>query len=179
MNDLPDDLRELESALSQMSPKQPSADFLKSLQEIANTNSEPNSKRPQPALSILERPEVRWGLGLAAVLALFMGAVTQIPFHWLSTDSNSSQTHNEGPNSSSPIMATTVDSKNAGSSAQENKSIPLAIEELGVLDLKDGAPIQFIRMRTLDYSISSETEGTRVVRTQAHEQILPVRMNYY
>lgn len=179
MNDLPDDLKELESALSQMSPKQPSAEFLRSLQEIAQTKAEPNSKSNQPALSILELPWVRWGFGLAAVLALLMGAVTQFPMHILSPDSNPSKNANEEPNSGSPMLVTTGEPDTAGSSTQENKSIPLAIEELGVLDLQDGAPIQFIRMRTLDYSISSETEGTRVIRTQAHEQILPVRMNYY
>ncbi len=161
------DFKELESELSRLKPNQTPPGLIQSLKSIEH------QRRPQKSTATSGRDIawIGWGAGIAAALTLLLIVAQKFPLQNIDPDNQA--------NSESQSNTDMQSIASEPSESLKTQSIPVAIEELGVLDLRDGAPIQFIRMRTLDFSITEASDGEHIVRTQPHEQILPVRMNYY
>jgi hypothetical protein len=172
MNELPEELKELESILIRIRPAKPDEVLMQTYLKIGQ---KPCASHATPKGVFLLSTWMKWGIGSAATATAV--ALVLIALAIMSRPSKESLQQESGLKSY-PMDIAAISTEEP-INEPEHSSMILAMDELGTLDLNDGPPIRLIRMKTLDYKISDEINGRRVIKTQAREQILPIRLSYH
>ena len=172
MNEMPEEFKELESALQQIRPAEPDDVLMQTCLKIGQKPCTSHS-RAKRAFSLTTW--MKWVIGSAA--SATAASLVLIALVIMSRSSKESLQQESGIESH-PMNIAAIRTEEPLDEPEHNSMI-LAMDELGTLDLNDGPPIRIIRMKTLDYQVSEEINGRRVIKTQAREQILPIRLSYH